>query len=114
MSIRFTVRGVNQMVNLAKMKGRQAQQATDRELERSSIRIERGAKNRAPVDTGQLKKTIFQGKAGSLTYKVVAPVHYAVYLEKGTRKMRAKPFLRPALEEERPRLLARLKQIYGK
>ena len=103
MSIKFKVRGVDQMVRLIANKGKKARIATNRELDLSSKRIERMAKVKAPVDTGALKNSIFSAKAGNLTYKVTAPQHYAIYVEKGTRKMRAQPYLKPALYAERPK-----------
>ena len=100
------------MVRLIANKGKKARIATDRELDLSSKRIERMAKVKVPVDTGALKNTIFSAKAGSLTYKVTAPQHYAIYVEKGTRKMRAQPYLKPALDAERPKLISNLRKIY--
>ena len=100
------------MVKLVASKGKQAHTATNRELDLSSKRIGRMAKIKAPVDTGELKNTIFSAKAGKLTYKVTAPQHYAIYVEKGTRKMRAQPFLKPALDAERPKLISNLRKLY--
>jgi HK97 gp10 family phage protein len=112
LSIKFKVRGVDQMVRLIANKGKKARIATDRELDLSSKRIERMAKVKVPVDTGALKNTIFSAKAGNLTYKVTAPQHYAIYVEKGTRKMRAQPYLKPALDAERPKLISNLRKLY--
>lgn len=112
MSIKFKVRGVDQMVRLIANKGKKARIATDRELDLSSKRIERMAKVKVTVDTGALKNTIFSAKAGNLTYKVTAPQHYAIYVEKGTRKMRAQPYLKPALDAERPKLISNLRKLY--
>lgn len=112
MSIKFKVRGVDQMVRLIANKGKKARIATDRELDLSSKRIERMAKVKVPVDTGALKNTIFSAKAGNLTYKVTAPQHYAIYVEKGTRKMRAQPFLKPAIDAEQPKLISNLRKLY--
>lgn len=112
MSIKFKVRGVDQMVRLIANKGKKARIATDRELDLSSKRIERMAKVKVPVDTGALKNTIFSAKAGNLTYKVTVPQHYAIYVEKGTRKMRAQPYLKPALDAERPKLISNLRKLY--
>lgn len=114
MSVSFKIKGVDRMVRQLAIKGKQARIATDRQLELSSLRIERGAKTGAPVDTGALKNTIFSAQAGSLTYKVTAPQHYAVYVEKGTRKMRAQPFLKPAIDAECPKLISNLRKIYRK
>lgn len=112
MSIKYSVKGVDRWTKRLRDKSKQAQVATDRQLELSSKRIERSAKTGAPVDTGMLKNTIFSVKAGKLTYKVVSPVRYAIYVEKGTRKMRAQPYLKPALDAERPKLISNLRKIY--
>ncbi|MGT2895907.1 HK97-gp10 family putative phage morphogenesis protein [Streptococcus entericus] len=114
MSIKFKVKGVDRLVRQMAYKSKQAQVATEKELERSSLRIERSAKVNAPVKKGVLRNTIFSIKAGKLTYKVTAPQHYAIYVEKGTRKMRAKPFMAPAIDAERPKLINNLRKIYGK
>ena len=112
MSVIFQVRGVDRMARTIASKGKQAHIATNRELDLASKRIERMAKTKAPVDTGALKNTIFSAKAGNLTYKVTAPQHYAIFVENGTRKMRAQPFLKPALDAERPKLISNLRKIY--
>lgn len=109
----------------------------DRELEketdRTLINIQRGAKNRAPVDHGVLKSSI-QRERNGLDGKVVANAHYAPYVEFGTGNMvsvpdelielaeqfkgrgirqvnlPARPFLYPAFVEERKKHLQRLKK----
>ncbi|MBT0941707.1 HK97 gp10 family phage protein [Streptococcus lutetiensis] len=112
MSVSFKVKGVDRLVRQLAIKSKQARIATDRQLELSSKRLERMAKVKAPVDTGVLKNSIFSAKAGNLTYKVTAPQHYAIYVEKGTRKMRAQPYLKPALDAERPKLISNLRKLY--
>lgn len=112
MSVSFKVKGVDRLVRQLAIKSKQARIATDRQLELSSKRIERMAKVKAPVDTGALKNSIFSAKAGNLTYKVTAPQHYAIYVEKGIRKMRAQPYLKPALDAERPKLISNLRKLY--
>lgn len=112
MSVSFKVKGVDRLVRQLAIKSKQARIVTDRQLELSSKRIERMAKVKAPVDTGALKNSIFSAKAGNLTYKVTAPQHYAIYVEKGTRKMRAQPYLKPALDAERPKLISNLRKLY--
>ena len=112
MSVSFKVKGVDRLVRQLAIKSKQARIATDRQLELSSKRLERMAMVKAPVDTGALKNSIFSAKAGNLTYKVTAPQHYAIYVEKGTRKMRAQPYLKPALDAERPKLISNLRKLY--
>lgn len=64
------------------------------------VQVNRGAKRLAPVDTGRLRSSITYeiGQEGTVIVgRVGTNVHYAPYLELGTRRMRARPFLRPAL-----------------
>lgn len=64
--------------------------------------VEADAAEKAPVDTGYLKGGISNKvfKNGSkVDGYVYATAEYAPYLELGTRKMKAKPFLYPALSE---------------
>lgn len=67
-------------------------------IDLSSIceRIEVKAKELAPVDTGRLMNSIKWSKEMN-KYYVTAYVSYGIYLELGTSKMEARPFLVPAL-----------------
>lgn len=71
----------------------------------ASLFIEEGAKVRCPVDTGNLRRSIkvdgpmVSGSGVSAT--VGTNVHYAAFVELGTRKMQAQPYLGPALEQAR-------------
>lgn len=56
-----------------------------------------GAKAIVPVDTGALQASIQKIGFGS-GRAVVADTNYAAYVEFGTRKMAAQPYMRPALE----------------
>jgi len=61
------------------------------------------AKEKAPVRTGKLRNGI-QQKAGdrtanSATEVVFNDVFYSNFIEYGTRKMRKRPFMRPAFDE---------------
>lgn len=73
-------------------------------LARKSIAVERAAKRMAPVDTGRLRSSITHDIGRDelgLAARVGTDVHYAIYLEFGTRRMRPRPFLRPALNAAR-------------
>jgi len=69
----------------------------------------RGSKRRAPVDTGAMRdshRVEVRPPLGDKpqVYIVVGDdevVNYPSYVEFGTRKMAAQPFLRPALDEDR-------------
>jgi HK97 gp10 family phage protein len=55
------------------------------------------ARRRAPVDTGHLKSSIRRKAAGS-SGTVEAMAEYSIYVELGTYKMGAQPYLVPGLE----------------
>lgn len=56
------------------------------------------AKEACPVDTGNLRNSITHQMEGSDTVVIGTAVEYAPYVELGTRKMSARPFLGQALE----------------
>ena len=56
------------------------------------------AKEYCPVDTGRLRDSITY-ETGDMSVAVGSDVEYAAYVELGTSKMAAQPYLRPALEE---------------
>ena len=88
-------------VDLAK---KEIQDAIDKGLEMIGMQCETYASLLVPVDTGRLK--------GSLTHamttvvethimEVSANTEYAFYVEEGTSKMEARPYLRPAAEKHK-------------
>jgi HK97 gp10 family phage protein len=75
-----------------------------KDLQRRALRVDRQAKRLCPVDTGRLRSSItnqLARDATGLLALVGSNVHYAPYIELGTSRMRAQPFLRPALEAGR-------------
>lgn len=76
--------------------------------------ISAGAKNRAPVDTGALKSSISTSTQGNRDYargEVGPTVNYAGFVENGTSRQRAQPYLRPATDAVVPGYEAALGQI---
>lgn len=55
------------------------------------------------VNTGRLRQSITALRISPLHWRVGTNVDYALYLEFGTRRMAARPFLRPAADKERER-----------
>lgn len=70
----------------------------------TGIRVESRAKRGVPVDTGRLRSSIHTTapfrRGPRLVVAIGSNVEYAGYVEEGTRYMRARPYLRPALEQE--------------
>lgn len=71
-------------------------------LERMGIQVEHGAKDRCPVDTGRLRSSITHqmGRdAQGLYVAVGSDVEYCPFVELGTSRMQAQPFLVPAVQD---------------
>jgi HK97 gp10 family phage protein len=76
------------------------------------------AKSRVPVDTGTLKKKLtrqvsrdgMSAKVGVRTKAAKRKAYYGKFIELGTSKMPAQPFLTPAYEVVRPKAKVKLKK----
>ena len=74
--------------------------AIDRALEEIGLAAEGYAKRACPVDTGNLRNSITHAvEPGEDAVYVGTNVEYAPYVEMGTRRTAAQPFLRPAATE---------------
>ena len=85
--------------------------AVDRFLPDAALFVEGEAKIRTPVDTGTLRNSITHDVRDNVAI-VGTNTKYAPHVEYGTRHMRAQPYLRPALDENRKRLRRMFAQIF--
>ena len=72
-----------------------------KDLQRRALQVDRQAKHLCPVDTGRLRDSITNelGRDSIGLYALIGSnVEYAIYVELGTSRMAAQPFLRPALQ----------------
>lgn len=63
-----------------------------------------GARERVPVDTGELRDSIRAEKTGELEHRAAAgdnKAFYAMFVEMGTRNQPAHPYMIPAFEAEK-------------
>lgn len=60
------------------------------------------AKQLCPVDTGNLRNSITHAQLNDHTEVIGTNVEYAPYVELGTVRMAARPYLRPAAENHGP------------
>lgn len=92
----------------------EAERTTQREVKRSALNVQNGARLRVPVDTGRLRNSIaHEIDESGLNATIGTNTEYAPFVEFGTRRMRERPYLFPALEEERAAFLARLRRQLG-
>jgi HK97 gp10 family phage protein len=96
--------------------------------------IRKDAQARAPVDTGMLKRALYQkqirelssavqqtffvgvrqGRSAKKTKKGVINAWYAKFIEFGTSKMAARPFMRPAFEAKKQESVTAIKDYLEK
>ncbi len=82
---------------------------TGRIYKRGGVTHQASASGQSPAnDTGTLMRSIYSEKLTSLSYVVGSRIAYAAYLEYGTRRMAARPFFRPPVEEMRKEFNSRL------
>ena len=84
-------------------------------IRRNTTQAQKKAMRLAAVDTGFMKRSItmrldITGLAGYIT----AGAEYSPYVEYGTRKMDAQPFMRPAAREQAPIFLSDMKNLMRK
>lgn len=76
--------------------------------------IQAGAQTRVPVDTGNLRSSIsheVQAGGGGMRGEVGPTAEYGRFVEQGTSRMRAQPYLRPATDAVVPGYEQALGQI---
>jgi len=84
------------------------------EVQKAAFRIEADAKAKVAVKTGTLRRSIHTVISnGGLTGIVGPSVLYGKFVEFGTRRMGARPYMRPAAEKQLPAFAAAIKSALG-
>jgi len=71
---------------------------THQNIQAIGLEMLRYSQNICPVRTGYLQSTIFFVAKADLDYEFGASAPYALFVEMGTWKMAAQPFIRPTVE----------------
>ncbi len=111
------VRGVPKLLRKIDMKNAAVRRAVQRQVNKSALAIQREAKRRCPVRTGALRNSITVDFGVGEAW--IGPhMPYAAYVEYGTRRMAARPYLYPAFEQEKPKfeqnLAEAIERVVGK
>ena len=82
------------------------------EVKRASSEVTRISQQKAPVDTGYLRRSIVMEilNNGFVGY-IRAYAHYAPYVEFGTRFMDAQPYMSAAMMKVRPEYIKNMKKL---
>lgn len=129
MSVVFKLEGLEEAISRIHALGVATKEAVKQQVGESALSIQRGAKQRVPVDTGALRNSItVDFYQLGMTAEIAPHMPYARYVEFGTGRRgaesalelndamtqgisynesiagtRAHPYMFPAFEEERPR-----------
>ena len=84
--------------------------ATTAAVQKATMDIARLAAMNAPVDTGYLANSI-EGKVTGAGGQVTSSADYWAYVEYGTYKMAAQPFVAPAVEAVGPQFVEAMRRM---
>lgn len=87
--------------NSARIKA-ELQKRVNQAVAKAAADVEANAKTDAPIDTGWLRNSIGMLQRGEADWMVGVGASYGRYVEFGTYKVPARPFLMPAFEKTIP------------
>ncbi len=118
MSIEVTIENEGDIIRLMQTLPPEVFERVQQVLQNGAIRLAERAREFAPVRTGHLMASIkanigerTESEAAFDPVQVIADTPYASFIEFGTSKMRAQPFLRPATEETEPEILEEVDNV---
>ena len=82
------------------------------EIQKAAYRIEAAGKVACPVATGVLRASISSTVTG-MSAEIGPTARYGGFVENGTRRMAARPYMGPAADAEFPALEERVGRILG-
>lgn len=96
-----SMNGFNNLINKLK---RAIPEVAEDTVKTSVMKIEADARENCPVDTGRLRDSInsrIEQQGDDITGIVSTDVEYAGYVEYGTSKMSAQPYMTPAFNDNK-------------
>ena len=105
MSIEITcdVKGVEEFQEAMRNFDSAIQKQVHRQLASWAADVKALARELVPVRTGHLRSSIY-AKINEWVAQIGAEATYALFVELGTRRMQARPYLYPAIQQHLPRL----------
>jgi len=121
MAYGLKIEGVEDLQRAFGSKLLQVEKLIEKDVDEGADRIKADAKRRAPKDKHNLEKAIDKNKVWNKSGKISifvgikineifkkADSWYARHQEKGTSKMRARPYLRPSLNENKKKIKSKI------
>lgn len=82
-------------------------------VNKSAADVRGRAMANAPVDTGYLRSSIVSENVGDLEAEIGPTANYGGYVEEGTSRMSAQPYMSPALDAVAPAFAQAVAQAAG-
>lgn len=98
-----TVKGIRAFQNAMRNFDEAVKRQVHRQLASWAADVKAEAMRKVPVKTGYLRSTIY-ARVQEWVVQIGAEATYALYVELGTRYMRARPYLWPAIQQYLPQL----------
>lgn len=83
-------------------------------VRKTAADVKSTARTIVPVDLGNLKRSIHTRATGKLSSDVTADASYAFWVENGTSKMSAQPYMRPSADRHEAAFYQAMEQIAGR
>lgn len=118
MSVQVTVENDGDIIRLLQTLPPEIFEKVQQVLKNGAIQLAERARELAPVRTGHLMASIraelgenMEGQAAFDPVQVIADTPYASFVEFGTSRMKAQPFLGPAAEQVEPEVLEEIDSV---
>lgn len=112
------IEGQKELEKKFKETRKKSKKTIEEALVNSALIVERDAKINAPVDTGRLRSSITHKEDGFGSYnpavEIGTNIEYAKHVEFGTSRQSAKPFLFPAYNNNKSKIIKELAKAFKK
>lgn len=109
------VEGLAEFIQFAEQLEREVENEAKEVIKEATLKTERDAKLLAPVDTGYMRNSIQSTfEEGGLKGIVTANAEYSIFLEFGTSRQPAQPFLFPSFNSNLQKFLSNFSKIIDK
>lgn len=96
--LRLKMHGVKEVRRQLAVAPSKIRETAHNSIQRDVDAMKDEAQQIVPVRTGHLRDSIFTKEMGAMSFIIGADAEYAGFVEYGTSRMMARPFLRPAMQ----------------
>ena len=97
MQVSIEIKGLDRFISAMKSADRPISKSINEAIKKSIFDLRANTIPITPIDTGRLRGS-FDQTFTNLEGRLFPTVDYAIYLETGTRKMRAQPYMKPGVD----------------